>query len=97
MTDLTAWIIIAAFYAPLHFLVPVLVLFITGHEDETTRRRLIRNALIDAAVSMAVAFAIVITLVQRGQMLPAMLILLLSMGYPFVRIWRHRREISASP
>lgn len=95
MNDVIAWIIIAAFYAPLHFLLPVLVLFITGQEAQDTRRRLIRNALIDSGVSMAVAFAVVIMLAHSGRMLPAMLILLVSMGFPFIRIWRHRREISA--
>lgn len=93
MDDIVAWIIIIGFYAPLHYLLPVLVLFITGHEAETVRRRLIRRALIDSSVSMVGAFAVVILLVQRGSMSVAMLILLLSMAYPFVSIWRHRREI----
>jgi hypothetical protein len=84
----------AAFYAPLHFLLPVLVLFITGSESEPVRRRLIRGALVDSAISMAVAFVVVIVLVQLGWMTVAMLILLLSMSVPFVRIWRHRREIA---
>lgn len=94
MDDIIVWIIIAAFYAPLHFLLPVLVLFITGSESEPVRRRLIRGALIDSAISMAVAFLVVIVLVQQGWMTAAMLILLLSMSAPFLRIWRHRREIS---
>ena len=95
MHDIVVWIIVAAFYAPLHYLLPVMVLFITGEEPEPVRRRLIRGALIDCTVSMLVAFAIVILLVGLGWMLPAMLILLLSIGWPFVRIWRHRRELVA--
>lgn len=94
MDDVIVWIIIAAFYAPLHFLLPVLVLFITGSESEPVRRRLIRGALVDSAISMALAFLVVILLVQQGWMTAAMLILLLSMSVPFVRIWRHRREIA---
>lgn len=94
MDDLVVWIIIAAFYAPLHYLLPVLVLFITGRESEQTRRRLIRGAVIDSTLSMLLAFGVVIALVQQGWMSLAMLILLLSMGLPFVRIWRHRREIT---
>jgi hypothetical protein len=96
MDEIVIWIIIAGFYAPLHYLLPVLVLFITGQESEATRRRLIRNSLIDSTLSMVVAFAIVITLARQGLMLPAMLVLLLSMPAPFVRIWRHRREISGT-
>ena len=97
MDDVIVWIIIIGFYAPLHYLVPVLVLFITGQEPEPTRRRLIRNSLIDSTLSMVVAFAIVITLAYSGRMLIAMLILLLSMGFPFVPIWLHRREIVDAP
>lgn len=96
MEDIIVWVIIAAFYAPMHFLLPVLVLFVTGSEPESVRRALMRGALQDAALSMAVAFAIVIALVAGGWMLPGMLVLLLSMGYPFLRIWRHRREIGPS-
>ncbi len=94
MDDPVAWIIIIAFYAPLHFLLPVLVLFITGNEAEVLRRELIRHALIDAGVSMAAAFALVIYLVQQGDLSVAMFILLLSIAFPFIRIWRHRREIT---
>ena len=96
MNDIVVWIIIAAFYAPLHYLAPVLFLFITGQEDETTRRRLIRNAIIDSTWSMLVAFAVVITLVKSGFLFLAMVALLISMGFPFVRIWRHRKEIRAT-
>ena len=55
-----------------------------------------RRALIDSTLSMLVAFAIVITLTRLGHMLPAMLMLLVSMLYPFLRIWLHRREITGS-
>ena len=97
MDEVVVWIIIIGFYAPLHYLVPVLVLFITGQETEQTRRRLIRNALIDSTLSMVAAFVIVITLASSGRMLMAMLILMLSMGLPFIRIWMHRREIVDGP
>jgi hypothetical protein len=97
MDDIIVWIIIAAFYAPLHYVLPVLILFITGSEPEHTRRAMIRRALVDSTVSMAVAFVVVIVFVQQGWISLAMLILLLSMGFPFVRIWRHRREILSAP
>ena len=94
MDNRVVWLIIIAFYAPLHYLLPVLILFITGTESETVRKSLIRRALIDSTLSMIVAFVIVIYLVEQGMMSLAMLILLLSMAYPFVGIWRHRREIT---
>ena len=94
MDNLVVWLIIIAFYAPLHYLLPAMFLFITGRESEAVRRRLIRRALIDSTLSLVGAFAIVIYLVGRGMISLAMLILLLSMPYPFIGIWRHRREIT---
>ena len=96
MDNLIVWLIIAAFYAPLHYLLPVLVLFITGRESDETRTRLMRRALLDSSLSMIAAFAIVIYLAEQGMMFAAMLILLLSMLYPYVGIWRHRREITVN-
>ncbi|MDJ0741019.1 MAG: hypothetical protein QNJ91_14990, partial [Gammaproteobacteria bacterium] len=43
MDDVIVWLIIAAFYAPLHFLLPALLLFVTGRESEATRRRIERG------------------------------------------------------
>jgi hypothetical protein len=54
--DAIASIIIAAFYSPLHFLLPALVLFITGEETEIVRRRLIRQGPVDYAMSMLYPF-----------------------------------------
>ncbi len=43
LDDITAWIIIIGFYAPLHFMLPVLFLFITGTESEALRRTLMHS------------------------------------------------------
>ena len=97
MDDLVTWLIMIAFYAPLHFLLPDLFLFITGSEPEHLRKRLIRRALIDSTLSLAGAFAIVISIAGEGLMSAAMLVLLVSIGFPFIRIWRHRRELAEQP
>ena len=94
MDSILVWLIIVAFYAPLHYLLPVLVLFITGRETDQVRSGLMRRALLDSTLSMVAAFAIAIYLVGQGMMSSAMLVLLLSMLYPFIGIWRHRREIA---
>jgi uncharacterized membrane protein YesL len=91
--DPVIWLIIIAFYAPLHFMLPVLFLFIVGGETETVRKQLIRSALIDAALSMVVAFALAIVLVNYEQIALAMVILVLFMLVPFMRIIRNRRMI----
>jgi uncharacterized membrane protein YesL len=94
MSDPVTWIIIIAFYAPLHFMLPVLFLFIVGHESETDRKRLIRSALIDATISMAIAFVIAIVLVNLDQIGLAMVTLILFMMAPFMRIIIHRRALN---
>jgi len=94
MSDLVIWIIVIAFYAPLHFMLPVLFLFITGKEPETVRRQLIRSVLRDALFSMVVAIALAVILVRMGWIMPAMLVLMLSMSLPFLRILRARRVLA---
>jgi len=94
MSDLVIWIIVVAFYAPLHFMLPVVFLFITGRESEELRRQLIRSVVRDAFLSMVVAVALAVLLVQLGWILPAMLLLMLSMAMPFLRIVRSRRLLA---
>jgi len=91
--DPIIWIIIIAFYAPLHFMLPVLFLFIVGDETETIRKQMIRSALIDAAISMVVAFALAILLANYAQIALAMVVLILFMLAPFIRIINNRRAM----
>ena len=93
MNDPVIWIIIIAFYAPLHFMLPVLFLFIVGHESEADRKQLIRNAMVDAAASMVVAFGLAIMLVYYEHVTLAMVALVLFMLVPFMRIIRNRRVL----
>jgi len=94
--DPIIWIIIIAFYAPLHFMLPVLFLFIVGDETEKIRKQMIRSALIDAAISMVVAFALAILLVNYSQIAMAMVVLILFMLAPFIRIIINRRTIQST-
>ena len=96
MEDPLIWIIIIAFYAPLHFMLPVLFLFIVGDETESLRKQMIRSALVDAAVSMVVAFALAILLVNYAQIALAMVVLILFMMTPFIRIIKNRRAMQRS-
>ena len=74
-------------------MLPVLFLFIVGHESETDRKQMIRSALIDAAASMVVAFAIAIALVKYEQVGQEMVTLDLFMLVPFMRIPRNRQVL----
>lgn len=74
-------------------MLPVLFLFIVGDETEAVRKQLIQQALIDAAMSMVVAFALAILLVNNSQIGLAMVLLILFMLAPFIRILSNRRVI----
>lgn len=94
MSDPIVWIIIFVFYAPLHFMLPVLFLFIVGNEADDDRKRMIQRTLIDAAISMAIAFALAILLVYLGYVAVGMVVLILFMAAPFVRIVKERKKLA---
>jgi hypothetical protein len=94
MDATVVWLIIALFYAPLHYLLPMLVVVMTGsEEDEARKRRLIATA-IDCTASMVIAFVVVIWL-AADRLQVAMFVLLLSMATPYLRIWLHHRAAAA--
>lgn len=90
MDNTIVWLIIALFYAPLHYLLPLLVVVMTGREEGEARKRRLVATAIDCTLSMAIAFAVVIWLAADRLQL-AMGVLLLSMATPYLRIWLHHR------
>jgi hypothetical protein len=86
MFDPGTWIIIALFYAPLHFLVPILVVSFRAPDAEH-RRKAIIAAAVDCAVSMTIAFALAIWL-AADHLQWAVAILLLFMLLPYLRALR---------
>ncbi|MCB1875074.1 MAG: hypothetical protein KDH88_03785 [Chromatiales bacterium] len=98
MDDPVTWIIVIGFYAPLHYLVPQLVAFLTGNDSPEERKRLRRALLIECTVVMVLAFGLAIWLVHSSPQL-AMLILLASLfsSYLFIAIWRRLRRRALSP
>jgi hypothetical protein len=85
MTDTIAWIIALAFYAPFHYLGPLLVTLLTGDDTDSQRKLLIINILIDCSLSMFVAFSVAFGLLRDDLQL-AMLVLLISMCIPYLHI-----------
>ena len=90
MDTTIVWLIIALFYAPLHYLLPLLVVVMTGREEGEARKRRLVTTAIDCSLSMVIAFAVVIWLAADRLQL-AMVVLLLSMATPYLRIWLHHR------
>lgn len=90
MDTTIVWLIIALFYAPLHYLLPLLVVVMTGREEGEARKRRLVTTGIDCTLSMVIAFAVVIWLAADRLQL-AMVVLLLSMATPYLRIGLHHR------
>jgi hypothetical protein len=94
MDATVVWMIVALFYAPLHYLLPMLVVVMTGSEEGEARERRLVATAIDCTLSMLIAFVVVIWLAgDRLQI--AMFVLLLSMATPYLRIWLHHRAAAA--
>lgn len=91
--DPVTWIIVIGFYAPLHYLVPQLVAFLTGDESPEERKRLRLALIVECTVVMVLAFGLAIWLVRSSPQL-AMLILLASLfsSYLFLVVWRRLRR-----
>ncbi|RMG32951.1 MAG: hypothetical protein D6720_12400 [Gammaproteobacteria bacterium] len=83
--DALTWVIVAAFYAPLHYLVPLLITAFRSSDRERTAR--LRRTAIDCTLSMFVGFVLVIWLAQDRLQL-AMSILFVSMLVPYARLLR---------
>ncbi len=81
--DALTWIIVAAFYAPLHYLVPLLVAAFRSSDRQ--RKAQLRRTAIDCTISMSLGFLLVIWLAQDRLQL-AMLILFVSMLLPYLRL-----------
>jgi ABC-type methionine transport system permease subunit len=94
MNEVVVWLIIAAFYAPLHFGGPLGVVILI-ERDVRLRRRMIRYMLLDCALSMLTAFTLVIWLAGNTLGL-AMAIMLLSMLVPYLLMFIHHSLLKAA-
>lgn len=83
MDQLLTWLIIAAFYAPLHFAIPMLVVFFRDADAAPHRRADLIRTAVDCALSMTLAFVLVIWL-ARDHIGLAMAVLLVSMALPYL-------------
>lgn len=94
MNDPTAWLIALAFFAPLHYLGPLLTGLLTGDEDAATRKRLLTRLAIDCTLTMGLAFVIaMLTFATRPGI--AIGILIAAMFTPYAHLWVHRRRQAA--
>lgn len=85
MDNVIVWIIIAAFYAPLHFIPPILLVVFKSPVEQ--RRSSMMHSAIDCAVSMLLAFGLVFYF-GVDQIMLAMVILLLALLLPYIRVVR---------
>ena len=90
MDDVVVWLIIAGFYVPLHYLLPILIVIMFS-TSKTDRRRDVLATAMDCTVSMTATFIIVVWL-AADHLGMAMLILLLSLSAPYFRIIFKRKQ-----
>ena len=91
MEQALVWLIIAVFYAPLHFGGPVGVVILIERETRV-RRRMIRKMLLDCSLSMFIAFALAIWL-ANDKLGIAMAIVFFSMLLPYLLLYVHHRQV----
>lgn len=60
MDTLITWLIVALLYAPLHLLVPMLVVFLAAGDSAAEQRRRLIAAAIDCALSIALAMTVLL-------------------------------------
>lgn len=85
MDNIIVWGIIIGFYAPLHYLPPILMILLNTPEEK--RKSGLKHAIIDCTISMLLAFVLVY-LVGLDNMLLAMSILLVALFLPYIRVAR---------
>jgi hypothetical protein len=91
MSDVTVWIIALAFYAPIHYLGPGLVVFLSGSGTTAERSQLLRYIAIDCTLSMFIGFAIAVPLFGHAPRLAAAAFLVAALA-PYLHIWLQRRR-----
>ena len=91
MSDVIVWAIVLAFYAPLHYLGPLLVGMLTGRETPMARKRLLIGVAVDCTASMTIAFMLALCLFSDRIQI-AMLVLLISLAVPYLHIAIARRR-----
>ncbi len=92
MDSAIVWIIIAVFYIPLHYAIPLAVVFFMHSDNPELRRQRMIATAIDCTISTIIAFSLAIWLAKDRLQL-AMLILGLSMALPYIRIMlQHRND-----
>ena len=85
------WVIAWLFYAPVHYLGPLLVALLSGRETPQARRRLVVAVVVDCSVSMVMAFTVAIWMFSANPQW-AMVVLLASLFAPYTHIVFYRRR-----
>lgn len=89
MSDTLVWIIALLFYAPIHYLGPVLVTLLTGSGPPAASRKLLGRILIDCTFSMLLAFFLAVIIFDKSPQVAAVM-LLVAMLVPYIHIWLSR-------
>jgi hypothetical protein len=96
MNDMTGWLIGLAFYAPIHYLGPALVVLLTGSADQQARKLRFKTAIVECTVSMLLAFGLAVWLFDAHPTW-AVAALTTAMLIPYLHLYLTRNRLSIDP
>ncbi|MGD2082145.1 MAG: hypothetical protein PVF91_04215 [Chromatiales bacterium] len=91
MLDPLTWLVFALVYAPLHYMLPLWLAWLTGVETGRERGRLVRAIVLDCTLSLGLAITAALCLVNPAPQ-SAMAVLLAAVFAPYTHIWLYRRR-----
>jgi hypothetical protein len=91
MLDPLTWLLFALLYAPLHYMMPLLMAWLTGAETGSEQRDLLRAVAVDCTLSMVLGFSAALWLVGQAPQ-SAMAVLLAAVLAPYTHLWLYRRR-----
>ncbi len=90
VTETLGWFIALGFFAPLHYLGPLAVLFFTGAEGGERRRLLLRKIVLDCTLVLVLLFPLAAWLSGSRPLAGGLLFLALA-ALPYLRLYWLRR------
>lgn len=91
MKDSLTWIIFGLGYIPMHFMMPLLLAFMTGAETPEERKALLRYLCMEGCISLVMVGLAAFLLLNLDTMY-ALTALLLGPTLPLAGLWLYRRR-----
>jgi len=91
MNDIDVWLIGALFYAPIHYLGPLLVIVLNASADDPLFAARIKLTVVECTLTMVAAFGLA-ALLFRNHPGVTTLVLASAMAVPYLHLWVARQR-----